>query len=203
MRKQRISILLMLGLIIFSLPAAYAKTIVDQDTNFTIGAQISPYVSTGYQIGFSFNETYLRLEKIQSGKLFGIRQTYFGNVSTNNSVFVFDFLIGNQSANISGNLLNITFKARKPTNGTETEILLTQWLMANENGNVDRSFVGPTVYDTVQINPVLGPPQEIEIPITYQGLMFLVSHFADPLFDQTRDGNTDIEDFIKISRQLS
>lgn len=188
--KKRLLLVSIIMLSIISI--AQAGQTATEGSNVTIGTYITPFNTSGYQVSFLFDEKYLKVEKVESGKLFRIRQTYFGSIATNNSLIAFEFLIGKDSAVISGSLVNITFKTLNQTD--ETDIILNQYLLGDENGNVNRSFQ-PTVYETIKITRAL--------PITYQSLMEMVNHFADPQYDITGDGTNDIEDFIKFSRQLS
>jgi len=190
---------LFIAAILFGIPAGANQT-VEENKTIKIGTYISNFNTSGYQISFSFDPEYLKFVSAESGKFFGAKQTYFKNVTTPGNVVAFEFIIGKDSINISGNLVNITFFTLKPVNSTNIE--LSQYLIADGEGRVGRDFA-PFVYDSIRIIPTNTIPNPYFIPITYSGLMTLVSHFNEPLYDMTGDGNTDIEDFVKFSRQLN
>lgn len=158
--------------------------------NFTVGSYITPYDMSGYQIGIVFNETYLRLDKAERRKVFGNKTTYFRTISTNNSTIYFELLNGKDHATVEGSLVNYTFTALRPVNNTE--ITVFSWLVADQNGAVDRTFT-PYVLDSVTI---------VKANVVSVDVWNLISHFGDPQYDITGDGDVDLEDFVTLARQV-
>jgi hypothetical protein len=180
------------------------------DGNINIGETyiVNSYLTeewklSGFQIGFTYDPTYLEIIGVTSGNAFGTSQTDWQVSQTSNSVTAYERKLLGSDSNIlaTQNLVEIQFKALKEGN---TEIYLSDWRINDLSIN---GLTAPLLYAHIQIgsstiNPdptkntggivddITGAAADAGASMFMKGMELFMFRVGDMIFGVGSDDNT-------------